>query len=634
MDRGSVGRRRAAYGQTLAVGALAAALLLGRLSATPLLDPDEGRHAGIARGMVERGDWIRPKIYGEPYDHKPTGFYWLVQMAGVLPLAPEAAARLPSALATIATVVLLHRWALGRFGPPAAALGAAIFLTAPEVVALGRFCNLDASLTLFVTAATLAWLVFLERLPDEVAEPPGAAQAVGAGPVEIEPSGRLVEAESPASTLGAPAWSAAAHAAARATGRDAARRMALMAWLAMALGTLIKGPVAVVLPLAVVAAAAATRGRLLEAVRAARPLAGAALVAAVFGGWLVAAAVADPAYPWNFLVQHNVQRFASAGFDHHEGPFFLFWALVACFLPWSLCLPAALSAPRADEPGRAADERDLLLWAGTIVLFFTASESKLATYVLPAFGPLAFWLGARLLRAGERAAPRLRAAARLWGAVLGLLALTAPVVIVLALPREQALSIWALPVLIVALVLLRDRGPARATLIRLVAGSAVLLVVAVFGVGHGVARVASDAGLAGWILEQASAGELVAYRIEPASLSWYTHREVRRESSREAIVALAARRPLVVATRPSRIAELERAGFVFVERIDNGRHVLLVATPERMRGRKVLRLGTASAEGRDSSGAPVPPRDAARARGPGTGPTGRQGPVATGGLAG
>ncbi len=563
--------------QTLAVLAAAGALLLTGLSRTPLLDPDEGRHAGIARRMGEQGRWIRPEIYGEPYDHKPTGFYWLVQAAGTLPIAPETAARLPSALATIATVVLLHRWALGRFGRAAAGLGAAIFLTAPEVVVLGRFCNLDASLSFFVSAATLAWLVFLERLPsDAVASPGGHAGAAPAG---------------------------------------AAGRMALVAWLAMALGTLIKGPVAVVLPLAVAAAAAATRGRLLEVARAARPVAGVAIIGAVFGGWLVAAAFADPAYPWNFLFQHNLQRFTSAGFDHHEGPFFLIFALAAGFLPWSLCLPAALAAPRAVEPGRADHERNLLLWAGTIVLFFTASESKLATYVLPAFGPLAFWLGSRLERAGERAASRLRAAARVWGAGLGLLALAVPVGVALALPHAQTLSLWALAVLIVALVFLRDRGRARATLIRLVAGSAALLAVAALGVGPGVARVASDAGLAGWFLAQAQPGELVAYRIEPASLSWYTHREIRREPSREAIVALAAAGPLVVATRPRRIADLERAGFVFEKRIDNGRHVLLVATPERMRGKKVPRRGAASAASADSPRIPVPGRDVGRARG-------------------
>ena len=54
---------------TLAVAALT---LLGRLSGLPLLDPDEGRNASVAREMLERGAWIVPTLNGLPYNGTDT----------------------------------------------------------------------------------------------------------------------------------------------------------------------------------------------------------------------------------------------------------------------------------------------------------------------------------------------------------------------------------------------------------------------------------------------------------------------------------------------------------------------------------------------------------------------------------
>ncbi len=43
----------------------------------PLLDPDEGLHASIAQEMVERGDWITPRLFGEPFLDKPVLYFWV-----------------------------------------------------------------------------------------------------------------------------------------------------------------------------------------------------------------------------------------------------------------------------------------------------------------------------------------------------------------------------------------------------------------------------------------------------------------------------------------------------------------------------------------------------------------------------
>ena len=56
-------------------------LLLGNLGGPLLWEPDEGRHALIARGILDAATWrdvLLPHLGGRPYYDKPILFYWLV----------------------------------------------------------------------------------------------------------------------------------------------------------------------------------------------------------------------------------------------------------------------------------------------------------------------------------------------------------------------------------------------------------------------------------------------------------------------------------------------------------------------------------------------------------------------------
>src|SRR3954468_653416 len=57
------------------LGLLALWLLL-TLGVRPLLVPDEGRYAEVARAMAH-GDLLVPRLNGLPFFHKPPLFYWL-----------------------------------------------------------------------------------------------------------------------------------------------------------------------------------------------------------------------------------------------------------------------------------------------------------------------------------------------------------------------------------------------------------------------------------------------------------------------------------------------------------------------------------------------------------------------------
>src|SRR5437764_7805323 len=95
---------RAGHHTLLAV--VCAALYLPNLGGPSLWDIDEGNNSECSRNMLESGDWVVPRFNGLLRPDKPAGFYWL-QMASYYAFGVnERAARLPSALAALATVLL------------------------------------------------------------------------------------------------------------------------------------------------------------------------------------------------------------------------------------------------------------------------------------------------------------------------------------------------------------------------------------------------------------------------------------------------------------------------------------------------------------------------------------------------
>ncbi|MGH7820231.1 MAG: ArnT family glycosyltransferase, partial [Candidatus Binatia bacterium] len=77
-------------------------VLLTDLGTPSLWDPDEGRHAEIAREMLLTREWLTPRLDFEPYREKLPVFYWLLAASlETFGTRNEGAARLPSALAAL-----------------------------------------------------------------------------------------------------------------------------------------------------------------------------------------------------------------------------------------------------------------------------------------------------------------------------------------------------------------------------------------------------------------------------------------------------------------------------------------------------------------------------------------------------
>lgn len=117
---------------------------------------DEPFVAEVAREMHASGDFLVPRLNGEPFLEKPPLHYAAVALSfrlfGVTPLA----ARLPSALAGLLTVCLTY--VLGRrlFGRRAAIMGALLLPTFFLTYYVAHYCLVDATLVLCVTGAFAA----------------------------------------------------------------------------------------------------------------------------------------------------------------------------------------------------------------------------------------------------------------------------------------------------------------------------------------------------------------------------------------------------------------------------------------------------------------------------------------------
>ncbi len=155
----SVGTRRS-WGWLLlllfAFPILAYLLFFHSLAERDLWSSHEARAAQNAQTMLETGDWLLPRLYdGRVEMQKPPLYYWLVAGAAWLRGGPVDAwaVRLPAALSAVACAlgVFLLAWRLGR--PLAGLLAALMLATMLHYTWLGRTGRIDMPLTFMISAA-------------------------------------------------------------------------------------------------------------------------------------------------------------------------------------------------------------------------------------------------------------------------------------------------------------------------------------------------------------------------------------------------------------------------------------------------------------------------------------------------
>lgn len=133
------------------------------LGAVGMLGADEPRYASIARAMARSGDWVTPRLWGDPWFEKPALLYWMSGAAFRVGLGPDLAPRLPVALLTVA-FLLFYWWILNReFGFRAAWLATLILGTCAGMLSYSQVGVPDLPLTATFSAAMLLALPWIGK---------------------------------------------------------------------------------------------------------------------------------------------------------------------------------------------------------------------------------------------------------------------------------------------------------------------------------------------------------------------------------------------------------------------------------------------------------------------------------------
>ncbi len=142
---------------------LAYILYFHGLSAAGLLGPDEPRYASIGREMARSGDWITPRLWGQPWFEKPALLYWMTGLGFRAGLGTELAPRLP--VAALAVAFLAFFWWVARreFGERAAWMAVFILGTCAEWLGYSQVAVPDVPLTATFSAAMLLLIPWIAR---------------------------------------------------------------------------------------------------------------------------------------------------------------------------------------------------------------------------------------------------------------------------------------------------------------------------------------------------------------------------------------------------------------------------------------------------------------------------------------
>ena len=130
-----------------------------RLPALPL-SLDEPLWGTVAQEMIWTGDWIVPRQHNLVFPDRPPAQSWLIAYSILLTGNSDSAApRIPSALATLFTALLIYGFSRTILSPRGAFYAGAAYVTMWEVMFKGSTADSEAVFTFFVAASLLFWIL-------------------------------------------------------------------------------------------------------------------------------------------------------------------------------------------------------------------------------------------------------------------------------------------------------------------------------------------------------------------------------------------------------------------------------------------------------------------------------------------
>jgi len=288
--------------------------------------------------MFLKGQWLVPTVNGDLYTDKPIFYFWLVLIgAKIFGGVTEWTVRLPAALGGVGCVMATYLIGRDLIRSRVGFISAVILATSMRVLWEARWAHVD---TLFCALFTLA-IYF----------------------------------------------------GARTFFRRAAIGEVLLIYVFIALATLTKGLIGVVLPGLILGGFILVR-RDWSLLARLKLHWGVAIFFIVAVPWFYAVSqLTDGKWVADFIYIHHIQRY-TAGAGHRQPVYYYLTTLPRDFLPWTIFILPAFFAYRPLR-SRSTDPvlQFFLVWFSAVFLFFTLSNTKRDLYLLPLFPSMAVFLG-------------------------------------------------------------------------------------------------------------------------------------------------------------------------------------------------------------------------------------------------
>ena len=299
--------------------------------------PDEGRYAEIAREMLVTHQYIVPHLDGVMYFEKPPLVYWLTALSLKVFGLNEWGARLPNPLLSLMGVWLVYIAAIIVYKSRQIALWSAI-ISGSSLLYLGtaRYLNLDAGIAFFITATMLCFWISRQYKNN---------------------------------TLTSHLW-------------------LIAAFVFAGLAVMTKGLIGIVFPVMIIGLWSIIVGQW-AILRDIRLYLGLIIVAVIAIPWIIAVNNHHPEFWYYYVVVQQILRYATDEQGRQMTKLIYFGIAVIGFFPWFGFLPQAITQVIAKWKLRhnCPDDWFLLIWGGSILLFFAFSKSILIGYLMPIVVP-------------------------------------------------------------------------------------------------------------------------------------------------------------------------------------------------------------------------------------------------------
>ena len=292
------------------------------------------------------GGTVTPILYGQPWLEKPALYYWRAMSFFKEFGVSDWSARLPSSSATFALIILIFLH-MRRFRPGGHLDAALITVSCVGIVSFARGASTDMQLAAPFCIGMLGWYAWYET--------------------------------------GKKFW-------------------LFDLYFFGAVATLAKGPVAPFMALFIILLFVGLR-REWKTLQRTIWLPGVLLYLAIVLPWYIAVQKKNPTFYKLFFLEHNLERFATNRYQHHQPVWYYLAVVLVALMPWTVIALRALvdsiqisiaewkvrhNPQRYLGHTRAGDAfpEFLVLWAVFPIFFFSLSGSKLPGYILPSVPPL------------------------------------------------------------------------------------------------------------------------------------------------------------------------------------------------------------------------------------------------------